>query len=144
MTPKPSIRIFLPIGFVLIVAVIFAQKKTTPITTKLNGKHVYTQNCMKCHQVDGAGAMNMIPPLIKSDWVLGSKAKLINVVLKGLHGEITVNGDIYGGEMPAQANLSNDEIVAVLTYVRTNFGNKASAVPSDEVKKMRSQKEIRL
>jgi mono/diheme cytochrome c family protein len=133
-------EILLATVFASTAAVTFAQKKATPITKSPNGKLVYMQSCVKCHQVDGGGAMNMIPPLVKSEWVLGTKSKLINVVLNGLHGEITVNGDIYGGEMPAQANLSNDEIAAVLTYVRTNFGNKASAITSEEVKKTRSQK----
>jgi mono/diheme cytochrome c family protein len=49
-----------------------------------------------------------------------------------------VAGDIYSNEMPPQAFLKDDEIAAVLTYVRKSFGNKASTVTIDEVKKTRA------
>jgi mono/diheme cytochrome c family protein len=88
--------------------------------------------------VDGTGAQNMIPPLIKTDYVLGTKADLIKLLLNGLNGEINVNGDIYAGEMPSQALLKDEEIAAVLTYVRNNFGNKGSSVTTSEVRKIRN------
>ena len=57
----------------------FGQKK------KVNeGQKIYTQYCLACHQEDGSGVPNMNPPLRKSDWVVGDKTKLINVILKGL------------------------------------------------------------
>ncbi|MBE9663735.1 cytochrome c [Mucilaginibacter myungsuensis] len=63
---------------------------------------------------------------------------MISILLNGLSGEIKVNGDAYSGEMPLMAILKDGEIAAVLTYVRNNFGNKASAVTADDVKKARS------
>ncbi|NEU08464.1 cytochrome c [Flavihumibacter sp. R14] len=115
-----------------------AQEKTAPASPRLTGKAIYTQHCMTCHQVDGAGAQNMIPPLIKTDYVLGDKAQLIKILLNGMNGEIKVNGDMYSNEMPSQAFLTDKEIAAVLTYVRNSFGNKASVVTSGEVKKTRA------
>jgi mono/diheme cytochrome c family protein len=115
-----------------------AQKKVRPASSMLTGKQIYTKHCMTCHQVDGSGAQNMIPPLINTDYVLGTKARLISIVLNGMKGEIKVNGDRYSNEMPSQAFLKDDEIAAVLTYVRKSFGNKATAVTKDEVKKMRA------
>jgi mono/diheme cytochrome c family protein len=102
------------------------------------GKKVYTQHCMTCHQVDGVGAQNMIPPLIKTDYVLGDKARLIRILLNGMKGEIKVNGDMYSNEMPSQALLKDNEIAAVLTYVRKSFGNKATSVTMGEVKNIRA------
>ena len=115
-----------------------AQKKAVPASNLLIGKQIYTQHCMTCHQVDGGGAQNMIPPLIKTDFVLGAKAILIKILLNGMNGEIKINGDIYSNEMPSQAILKDAEIAAVLTYVRNSFGNKASAVTTSEVKKIRA------
>lgn len=115
-----------------------AQKKAAPALSMLTGKQIYTKHCMTCHQVDGTGAQNMIPPLIKTDYVLGDKSRLIKILLNGLKGEIKVGGDLYAGEMPSQASLKDNEIAAVLTYVRNSFGNKASAVTIGEVKKMRA------
>jgi mono/diheme cytochrome c family protein len=117
-----------------------AQKKAAPASSMSIGKRIYTQHCMTCHQADGSGAQNMIPPLIKTEYVLGPKERIIKIVLNGMSGEITVNGDIYSGEMPSQASLKDEEIAAVLTYVRKSFGNKASAVTIGEVKKIRASK----
>jgi len=113
-------------------------QKTVPPSSMSAGKAIYEQYCMTCHQVDGAGAQNMIPPLIKTSYVLGDKAALTKILLNGMSGEIKVNGDIYSGEMPSQDYLKDEEIAAVLTYVRNSFGNKASAVTADEVKKTRA------
>jgi len=102
------------------------------------GKEIYVKHCMTCHQVDGVGAQNMIPPLIKTDYVLGEKQRLIKILLNGLKGDINVNGDMYSGEMPSQALLKDDEIAAVLTYVRKSFGNSASPVTIKDVRRVRA------
>jgi mono/diheme cytochrome c family protein len=103
------------------------------------GKKVYLKNCMVCHQADGAGVPGLNPPLGKTDWVNGDKRRLINVVLKGLETEIEVNGEVYANPMPAQPQLTDQEIADVLTYIRTNFGNKASVVTPAEVKALRGK-----
>jgi mono/diheme cytochrome c family protein len=115
-----------------------AQKKVLSVSNGMLGKEIYIKHCMTCHQVDGVGAQNMIPPLIKTDYVLGDKQRLIKILLNGLQGEIKVNGDMYSGEMPSQAILKDDEIAAVLTYVRKSFGNSASAVITKEVRRVRA------
>jgi len=103
------------------------------------GKKVYDNTCLACHQVNGSGVPGMNPPLKKSKWVQGDKKTLINVVLKGLDEEIEVNDETYSNVMPAFANLSDQEIADVLTYVRNNFGNKASQIMEADVKKLRDK-----
>ena len=102
-----------------------------------NGKVVYSSTCLPCHMQDGAGVPNMNPPLIKTEYVLGNKTRLINILLKGLSGEIKVNGETYSNEMPPLNYLSDEQISDVLTYIRNDFGNKASAVTRAEVAKTR-------
>ena len=63
---------------------------------------------------------------------------LIKILLNGMKGEVTVNGEMYSNEMPPQSFLKDAEIAAVLSYVRKNFGNNASAVSKSEVKKIRA------
>lgn len=113
-----------------------AQQKSKPIP----GREIYMQRCMTCHQADGTGAPNMIPPLVKTSQVLGDKTQLIRIILNGLNGEIKVNGEIYAGEMPPHKNLNDEQIAAVLTYIRNNFGNKATPVTARDVKKVRAAK----
>lgn len=105
--------------------------------TSETGKDIYLKYCMSCHQVDGSGVPFTYPSLQKSNWLNGDKTKLIKVVLNGLEGEIDVNGEIFNASMPKQDNLTDKQIALVLTYLRQNFGNKASVVTPGEVKKLR-------
>ena len=101
------------------------------------GKRIYDANCRACHQGNGGGAPGMIPPLGKTDWVTGDKTRLINVVLKGLSEPVEIEGKTYQNAMPAMAQLSDQEIAHVLTFIRSNFGNSAEAVTAGEVQKLR-------
>lgn len=104
------------------------------------GENLYIKYCLQCHQKDGSGVPNMFPPIMKSDWVIGDKIKLINVLVKGLTGEIEVSGDPYSQVMPKQDYLTNTEIAQILTYIRQNFGNNAGPVSPDEVAAVRGKK----
>ena len=75
--------------------------------------------------------------MAKTDYVLGDKTRLVNVLLNGLKGE-EINGEDYHGVMPSQSYLTDQQMADVLTYVRSNFGNKASAVTVAEVKAVRA------
>jgi len=56
---------------------VLAQKKKAIASNFTAGKAIYAQRCVTCHQVDGGGAQNMIPPLSKTSYVLGDKQSLI-------------------------------------------------------------------
>lgn len=103
------------------------------------GKNIYTINCVTCHQPDGKGTGTMIPPLSNTSYVSGDKTKLINILLNGLSKE-KIDGKDYSNVMPPFSQLSNDGIANVLTYIRSNFGNSASAITSNEVEEARSKK----
>jgi mono/diheme cytochrome c family protein len=103
------------------------------------GKQVYLEQCLACHQADAGGVQNMNPPLVKTKWVLGDKTTLVQVVLKGMTGEVDINGDTYHNVMAPHSDLTDQQIADVLTYVRNNFGNKASAVTAAEVKAIRAK-----
>lgn len=103
------------------------------------GKTVYLQACATCHQPDGGGVQNMNPPLHKTSYVLGDKTRLAGIVLRGMSGK-AINGETYSGVMPAFAHLTDKQIADVLTYVRSSFGNRASAVSTNDVKKGRGKK----
>jgi mono/diheme cytochrome c family protein len=102
------------------------------------GAVVYKNVCITCHQADGGGLPPINPPLIKTSYVLGDKAKLAHIVLAGLAEPIEIDGEDYKQHMPAQAYLTDQQIADVLTYVRNSFGNKASAVQVAEVKAVRA------
>jgi mono/diheme cytochrome c family protein len=109
----------------------------------LTGKAIFAREgyCITCHQQDGKGlAASGFPPLSGSEWVMGNEERLIKVVLKGMAGPIEVNGKKYPGQVPMtpfNGLLRDDEVAAVLTYVRNSFGNKAAAVTPEKVKAVR-------
>ena len=130
----------------LFTAGLLAQSKKAPAAggakpSAEKGKVVYSTYCLACHQADGAGVPNLNPPLIKTSWVMGDKTRLIKVLLNGLNEEVEINGSTYSNPMPAHDFLSDEDIANVLTYVRSSFTNKASAVTQAEVKKLRNAKQ---
>jgi mono/diheme cytochrome c family protein len=130
-----------------------AVKKAAAAATELKGpegelftkgKAIYSREgyCVTCHQPDGKGLpASGFPPLAGTNWVNGSDERLIKIVLNGLHGPIEVNGQKYPGQVPMTpfgGMLKDDEVAAVLTYVRNSFGNKATPVAPEKVKQVRA------
>jgi mono/diheme cytochrome c family protein len=115
-------------------------KSTTTAVAAGNGALLYKQYCLSCHQADGGGVSNMNPPLVKTNYVLGDKVRLANIILNGFSERVEIEGEMYSNVMPAFNYLTNQQIADVLTYVRSNFTNKASAVSAAEVNKVRTGK----
>ena len=91
--------------------------------------------CSGCHGADGAGTGGN-PPLAGSEWVNGDTETLSQIILNGLGGEITVAGKTYSGVMPSQRQGLGGakELAFLMTYIRTSFGNNASAVSLEQAK----------
>ena len=85
--------------------------------------------CSACHGPNAEGTV-IAPPLAKSNWVNGPVENLIRIQLRGLQGPLTVSGKEYKlpAPMPAQAFQTDEQVAAVLTYIRSAWGNIASAV----------------
>jgi nitrite reductase (NO-forming) len=103
------------------------------------GQRLYQTYCMGCHQAEGQGIPGTFPPLAKSDYALADTSRLIETVLNGLHGPIEVNGQQYNGTMPPMGHLKDEEIAAVLSYVRSSWGNTAKPVTAAEVAAVRAK-----
>ncbi len=109
----------------------------------LLGQAVYQRegHCVTCHQANGAGLEPAFPPLTNSPWVAGDPERLVKIALNGLMGPLEVNGKKYDGAVPMTpfgGMLSDDEIAAVLTYVRNSFGNRAVPIEGSQVKRVRT------
>jgi len=108
----------------------------------LAGHEIYFRDahCATCHQPDGKGIDPAFPPLAKSPWVAGDPTRTIKVTLHGLMGPLEINGKHYPGQVPMTpfgGILKDDEVAAVLTYIRNTFGNTGRAVSPQEVSKVR-------
>ena len=100
------------------------------------GKAVYASVCAACHSPDGRG--QNAPPLLDSDWILGSPQASVRIIMYGLSGAISVNGRSYIGEMPGFGALDDDQIASVLTYLRREWGHTAAPVDPALVKSIRA------
>ena len=100
------------------------------------GKKIYASTCFACHQSEGQGVPNAFPPLAKADYLNADPKRAIKVVMKGLSGEITVNGKKINSVMPSQI-LSDEEIADVLTYVYSSWGNNKTVITPAMVKEQR-------
>jgi nitrite reductase (NO-forming) len=94
------------------------------------GKNIYLSYCMSCHMAEGQGIEGLYTPLAKNTNVL-AKDKMVQVVLKGMRGPVTVNNKTYNTEM-APTQLSDEETADVLNYIRNVWGNKGAPIlPKD-------------
>ena len=105
----------------------------------VSGASVFSSRCAACHQATGQGLPGAFPPLAGSEIVAGDGERVVRIVLRGLTGSVTVKGQTYNGAMPAWADvLSDAEIAAVLTYVRSSWGNAAAPVEASTVAEQRA------
>lgn len=102
------------------------------------GKDVYNRTCTACHQGNGQGVPAAFPPLAESDYLNEDVERAIDIVLHGLTGEITVNGEKYNSVMTSQG-LTDEQTANVLTYIYNNWGNDAQEVTPEMVSKVRNQ-----
>jgi mono/diheme cytochrome c family protein len=109
-----------------------------PVQAAGPGQAVYGQFCASCHQGGGSGVPGTFPPLT-GPVTNGDAHFVARIVLYGLQGRTTVKGQAYNVPMTGFASRMTDaQIANVLTYVRSAFGNSASAVTEDVVKTERA------
>ena len=132
------LRVIIVIQFFLILSFISFSQGNPPAKVTPGAK-LYQQYCMSCHQADGGGVPRMTPPLVNTEYVTGDKKRLISILLKGLNEPIIVNDEEYYNPMASFSFLSDQQIAAVLTFIRTQFGNKTTPISVQEVSLVRKQ-----
>ncbi len=101
------------------------------------GASTYTGTCAACHQANGQGLPGAFPPLAGDPVVTADDpTEHITVVLAGKQGG-EIGGTTYASPMPAQAQLSDEQVAAVINHERTSWGNAATLVTPEEVAAVR-------
>ncbi|MDE2996285.1 MAG: cytochrome c [Bacteroidota bacterium] len=121
---------------VLFFVVSLSACSSEPVTG--SGPETFVRYCATCHQADGNGIEGAFPPIRGTEWVEGDKGRLIRLVLYGMQGPIEIQGKPYNNVMTPRGFLTDEQVASVLTYVRSNFGNDAEAVRTDEVARVRA------
>jgi mono/diheme cytochrome c family protein len=102
------------------------------------GQAIYSDQCAACHQIDGKGVPRLFPSLADSSGVRSRDATtLIRIVLRGARSVATKQEPTAPGMPSFGRQLNDDQIAAVVSYVRNAWGRPAAAVAPGNVSKMR-------
>jgi len=94
------------------------------------GKTLFENNCADCHRTNGQGLPAAFPALDKNPFVVGDPTKIIDTVLNGRKGKL--------GQMPTwKENFNDQQMAAIISYVRQAWSNKGAPITADQVKKRR-------
>jgi len=119
------------------------EKEALRLERKISsGEKIFAGRCASCHQANGLGIEGQFPPLANSEWVAADPAVITSIILKGLKGEIVVDGKTYGTSAAvnmAAVPISDREIANVSTYVRQAWGNTSAEVTEDFVTQLRAE-----
>jgi mono/diheme cytochrome c family protein len=96
------------------------------------GQEVYKGLCEACHQADGRGREKLAPTLLGSELALGPDGVPIRVLLNGKEGQV-------GLMPPLGASLTDDQVAAVLTYIRRAWSQSGSPVDPAAVAAVRKE-----
>jgi len=103
------------------------------------GQALFAGTCSTCHQATGQGLPGVFPPLAKSDYIAKDRMRPVDVMLRGMSGPVTVNGQAYNSVMPPMSQLTDDAVANISTYVLNSWGNPGGRVTKAEVSKRRSE-----
>jgi len=125
----------------VVVATQAAQKGELTAQDQIRaGQALFSGTCSVCHQANGAGLAGVFPPLAKSDYLTTDPKRAIGVLLHGLTGKVSVNGQEYNSVMPPMNQLNDDEVANILTYVLNSWDNVGGRILADDVRKVRASK----
>ncbi len=100
------------------------------------GAEVFVEACATCHQSHGGGQDGKAPTLRGTRFVVGEEARLIKILMHGLEGPVEIDGVTWNQEMPRYEG-SDDDLAAVLTFIRRSWGNGADPVTPAQVDEQR-------
>ena len=102
------------------------------------GHSLFNATCAACHQPTGLGSHGFAPPLVDSEWVLGSTERLVRIALHGLQGPIKAAGTYFDSTMPSWGTLNDEQLAGILTYIRRSWEHGASPVKPETIKAIRA------
>jgi nitrite reductase (NO-forming) len=101
------------------------------------GQALFAGTCSTCHQPNGEGMQGVFPPLAKSSVLAANPKRIVDIMLHGLNGPVTVNGKDYNSTMPPMTQLTDDEVANIGTYVLNSWGNPGGRISKEEVAERR-------
>jgi len=126
------------LGLIGSVALIACDRAPVAVQPATDGSRLYGAYCLSCHQARGNGVPGVQPPLAGTPVPVGDPDALLAWVMFGVRPADLPRGH-YAGVMPQFNYLSDAQLASLLTYVRSSFGNEASAITVEQVAGVRLQ-----
>lgn len=123
------------VGFILLFIIVFMIYFGLGNDNSDIGKEEYQKHCANCHGMNGEGLRDLIPPLNDKKWLYAEN--LVCILKYGLNDTIIVNDKKYFGVMPSNPKLENDEIAAIICYMRNEFIHENNTISIKEVNEAR-------
>jgi mono/diheme cytochrome c family protein len=109
-------------------------------------EQLFNNNCAICHQVGGVGVKGQFPRLAGRAGLIAAKPQgqdfLVSLVLNGMSGTVTVDGQKIVGVMPDFSSFSDADLAAMLTYVSGLGGTTPTQISPDRLKQERAKPQI--
>jgi mono/diheme cytochrome c family protein len=103
------------------------------------GKTIYEAQCATCHGTTGLGQPPDYPPLAHNQSIeMQSAVNAIRMVLNGGYPPGTAGNPRPYGMPPFAQTLTDDEVAAVVSYIRTAWGNRGASVTAAEANQLRT------
>ncbi len=110
-----------------------------PALSEQSGAQLFEAKCATCHQPNGSGVRDAIPPLAQSPFLEASPRVAVNILLHGIDGPLRVGDKTYDGHMPNFSSvLADAEIARLVTHIRAQFAGQRDAVSPQMVARERA------
>lgn len=116
-----------------------AEKSDTTTEMLLSGKYnsrgaiLYAEYCMVCHRADGNGVAQVFPALNRNSAVYAQQAQsVVQITLEGGRNPHTTH-HVNAFAMPAFRHLSDEDVAAVVNFVRNGWHNQAPEITAKDV-----------
>lgn len=118
-----------------LVLVMACNQTVTPVDMQqvAHGQQLYEKHCANCHQLDGKGLAQIVPPLLNADYIVLNRAKLPALIKHGISSKIEVNGISYQLKMPSNPKLSEAELLALVNFVEFRYAKSTKLMSKDSV-----------
>ena len=114
------------------------QNRISSMESGSKAADLYQQYCASCHKENGSGVEGVFPPLQNSQLVVTDPKALVAKILTGSKGKAIINGQSYEAQMPSFSFLNDEEILEILTYIRSMGSNHAVPIKPQFLKDVRT------
>ena len=119
---------------VLFLITLFFLRQFLQNPNRSAGAHLYRQHCQNCHMEEGQGLQKLIPPLQSSSYLVDFSTTIPCLIRNGIQGPMVVNGIRYDHPMPANPQLSDEDIYQLMRFMYGQWVDPVQEIKRDFIR----------